>query len=110
MTILQLMASSAPKLSYSCRAWTTSLMRQVLFEASSLSTSPKPSGDTGFLGRGMEIARVILYRRIGRIFHTLRSEEGKMKKISKDAKTGFHVLGGAFLATIACMVFGFMVG
>ena len=58
----------------------------------------------------MEIARAILYRRISRNFHTLRSEEDKVKKMSKDAKTGFYVLGGAFLVTIACMVLGFMVG
>jgi hypothetical protein len=40
----------------------------------------------------------------------LRSEGDKVKKMSKDAKTGFYVLGGAFLATIAGMVLGFMVG
>jgi len=76
----------------------------------SLSISPKSSRDTGILGRGMEIARAILYPRIARNFHTLRAEEDKVKNMSKDAKRGFFVLGGAALATIACMVLGFMVG
>jgi hypothetical protein len=110
MTILQLMASLTPKLSHSSRPWATSKICQVLFETSSLSITPKPSGDTESLGRGMEIVRVILYRRIACNFHTLRVEEDKVKNMSKDAKTGFYVLGGAFLATIACMVLGFMVG
>jgi hypothetical protein len=67
-------------------------------------------GVTGILGRGMEIARVILYRRIACNFHTLRAEEDKVKNMSNDAKTGFYVLGGALLATILCMVLGYVVG
>jgi hypothetical protein len=103
------MASLTPKLSHSSRSWAPPKICQV-FEASSLSITPKPSGDTGILGRGMEIACAILFHRIVRNFHTLRSEEDKVKKMSKDAKTGFYVMGGAFLATIACMVLGFMIG
>lgn len=104
------MASLAPKLSHSSKPWATSKICQVLFEAISLSTTPKPSGDKWILGRGMEIARAILYRRISYNFQTLRLEEDKVKNINKDVKTGFYMLGGAFLATIACMVLGFVVG